>query len=92
MMNLDTLDPLIKAIQNWDKDVGACFYPDRDIFILYKDGIIVYKIDFNRPDLLTLPIDWHIREAKKMIRVMKTVDRSTLDAIRKNPLVIGKKL
>ncbi len=97
MINLALLNPIIEGAQKIDDSIGACYYEDSNLLIIFSERasgpVILYKIDLNRAENLTLSPEEHIRNIKiawATLNTMKSEEYQNL--LGKTPLRIGKRI
>ena len=86
---------VIESVQAHDDEIGAYIYPERNLVIFWKRGIILDKIHFSSEEIFTK--HFVSRKTKEILRRWRTtqkLDTSILNSIKRQTqrLVLGKKL
>jgi hypothetical protein len=62
---------IVKKIQSVDPNIGAVLYPDQKLIVFFYKRIIIYKILMNEEQTEKFPLNYHIEQIKKIIRLLK---------------------
>lgn len=92
---MQAIQRLIESIQRHDDEVGAYVYPEKNLVIFWKRGIVLDKIDISHEELFHK--DFVRRKTKEILRrwrATQELNTSILDSIKRQTqrLILGKKL
>lgn len=89
------INDLIESVQRVDDEVGAYVYPEKNLVIFWKRGIILDKISFNNEEIFTKHfVRRKTKEITRRWRAAQELDTSIINSIKRQTqrLVLGKKL
>jgi len=62
---------LIRKVQDIDPDIGAVLYLDQKLIVFFYKRIIIYKILMNEEQTEKIPLEYHLEQIRKIIKLLK---------------------
>lgn len=63
---------LVKRVQDLDDDVSAYIYPDVNIVVFLRNGVVFHKVVLDKFNMSDVNLDWHVKRAETSLRLLRS--------------------